>query len=87
MWASLPLKSITDFEQHTGIQLKHDVNFEFKLKLFIDNVETALETQDNRTWTPVQRLYVPYCTTHANDGSCVFVGMFLRCPICAWTSS
>ena len=36
---------------------------EHTLRLFVGNVERELQRKDNRTWTPAQRLYVPYFPT------------------------
>ena len=38
-----------------------------QLRLFVENEERELQTQDNRNWTPVQRpyaLYFPTTYTH-----------------------
>jgi len=49
----------TDFGQHIEITLQTGLNREYTLRLFVENEEIGLHTQDNRTWTPAQRPYVP----------------------------
>jgi len=54
-----------DFGQHADITLQGTQHQDYVLRLFIGNQELGLQTQDNRTWTPAQRPYVPYLpTTH-----------------------
>ena len=48
----------TDFGRHTEITLQGAPNRDYTLRLFIENEELDLQTQDNQTWTPVQRPYV-----------------------------
>jgi len=58
---SLPFWSIpADFGQHADITLQDTLHRDHELRLYIDNQELKLQTQDNRTWTPTQRPYVPY---------------------------
>jgi hypothetical protein len=47
-----------DFGKHTEIRLEEVPNREYSLRLFVDNVEKELQEENNRTWTPAQRLYV-----------------------------
>jgi len=54
-----------DFGQHTEITLQGVLNRDYTLRLFIENEGLELQTQDNRTWTPTQHLYVPcFLTIH-----------------------
>jgi len=66
--ASLQLWSIpADFGQYADITLQDTLHRDHVLRLFIDNRELGLQTQDNRTWTPAQPPYVPYfSTTHTH---------------------
>ena len=66
---------IANFRQHTGITVQGVLNRYYKLRLFIDDEELKLRTQDNRTLTPEQRPYVPYFPLFTlNDGrECVEV--------------
>ena len=48
----------TDFEPYIDITAQNVLNREYTLRLFVDNDERELYTNDNRTWTPAQRLYV-----------------------------
>jgi len=66
--ASLQFWSIpADFGQHADIALQDTLHQDYALRLFIDNQELGLQTQDNRTWTPAQRPYVPhFSTTHTH---------------------
>jgi len=66
--ASLQFWSIpADFGQHADIALQDTLHQDYALRLFIDNQELRLQTQDNRTWTPAQRPYVPhFSTTHTH---------------------
>jgi len=43
---------IADFRQHTEFTLQGVLNRTYTLRLFIENAEVKLQTQDNRTWTP-----------------------------------
>ena len=64
-----------DFGQHTEITLQGVLNRDYTLGLFIENEELNLQTQDNRTWTPAQRLYVPcFFTTHTSRCQCMCRG-------------
>jgi len=49
----------TDFGHHTEITLQNTLYREYTLKLFIENEEIKIQTNDNQTWTPVQRPYMP----------------------------
>ena len=44
-----------DFGQPTDIILQGVLNREYRLRLFVENVEIELHTVDNQTWTPSQR--------------------------------
>ena len=57
----------THFAHHAGITLKNVPNRDYTLRLFVSYKETELLTEDNRTWTPVQCLYVPYFPTTYNN--------------------
>ena len=48
------------FSNHTEITLQDVPNWEYTLRLFVENVERELHKKDDYTWTPVQRQYVPY---------------------------
>ena len=48
------------FGYHTEITLQDAPNWEYTLRLFVENVEREIHRTDNYTWTPVQRQYVPY---------------------------
>ena len=48
------------FSKHTEITLQDLPNWEYTLRLFVENVERELRTKDDHTWTPAQRQYVPY---------------------------
>ena len=58
---------------HTEIIL-HDVpNRAYTLRLFVENVEREVRTEDNHTWTPAQRPYVPYFpNTYTQWWMCVY---------------
>ncbi len=46
------------------------------LRLFIENAELELQTQDNRTWTPAERPYVPcFLTTFITYYLCICRGL------------
>ena len=47
------------FNRHTEITLQDIPNREYKLSLFVENVERQLQRKDNHTWTPAQCPYVP----------------------------
>jgi len=62
--ASLQFWAIpADFGQHADITLQDTLHRDYALRLYIGNHELGLQTQDNRTWTPAQRPYVPYFPT------------------------
>jgi hypothetical protein len=46
-----------DFGQRPEIRLQEVPNREYSLRLFVDNVEKELQEENNRAWTPAQRLY------------------------------
>ena len=48
------------FSKHTEITLQDAPNRECTLRLFVENVERELQKEDDHTWTPAQRQYVPY---------------------------
>ena len=76
--ASLQFWSIppADFGQNADITLQDTLHRDYALRLFIDNQELGLQTQDNRTWTPAQRPYVPYFpTTHTHRWLCMCRGI------------
>jgi len=75
--ASLQFWSIpADFEQHADITLQGILHRDYALRLFIDNEELGLQTQDNRTWTPNEPPYVPYFpTTHTHRWLCMCRGI------------
>jgi hypothetical protein len=47
-----------DLGQHADITLQDVPNAKYQLELFVGNTEDRITMKDNRTWTPVQRLYV-----------------------------
>ena len=50
----------------TEITLQPVLNRCYTLKIFIENEELELRRQENQTWTPAQRPYVPcFPTMHA----------------------
>ena len=56
-----------DFGQHADVSLQITLHRDYALRLFIGNEELELQTQDNQTWTPAQRPYVPcFPTTHTH---------------------
>jgi len=75
--ASLQFWSIpADFEQYADITLQDTLHRDYALRLFIDNQELGLQTQDNRTWTPAQPPYVPYfLTKHTHRLLCMCRGI------------
>jgi len=75
--ASLQFWSIpTDFGQHADITLQDTLHRDYALRLFIDNQEVGLQTQDNPSSTPAQRLYVPhFLTTHTHLWLCMCRGI------------
>jgi len=65
--ASLQFWSIpADFGKYADITLQDTLHRDYALRLFIDNQELGLQTQDNRTWTPAQPPYVPHFHTKHN---------------------
>jgi len=76
--ASLQFWSIpADLGQHPDITLQDVLHPDHALRLFINDQELGLQTQDNRTWTPAQRPYVPYFpTTHTHRWLRIFRGIF-----------
>ena len=52
-----------DFGQHTEIELQGAPNRDYTLRLLMENEKLELQSQDNQTWTPAQRSYVPYFFT------------------------
>ena len=75
--ASLQFWSIpADFGQHVDITLQDTLHRNHTLRLFIDNQELGLQTQNNRTWLPAQPPFVPYLsTTHTKRWLCVCRGI------------
>jgi len=75
--ASLQFRSIpADFGQYADITLQGILHRDYALRLFIDNQELGLQTQDNRTWTPAQPPYVPYFPiTHTHRWLCMRRGI------------
>jgi len=71
--ASLQFWSIpADLGQYADITLQDTLHRDYALRLFINNQELGLQTQDNRTWTPAQPPYVPYFpTTHTYRWLCM----------------
>ena len=57
------LVQTADFRNHADIALLGILNQDYTLRLVIENDELELQTQDNQTWTPSQRPYVPYTST------------------------
>jgi hypothetical protein len=56
-----------DFGQYADVTIQDTPHRDYALRLLIENQELELQTQDNRTWTPAQRPYVPcFPTTHTN---------------------
>jgi len=54
-----------DVGQHTEITLQDVLNRDYTLRLFLENEALEMETQDDRTWTPAKRPYVPcFSATH-----------------------
>jgi hypothetical protein len=59
VWLFTPIYVLAaDFGQHAEIRLQEVPNREYSLRLFVDNVEKELREENNRAWTPAQRLYV-----------------------------
>jgi hypothetical protein len=68
----------THFDQHTEIKLKDVPNRVYTLILSVENVDRQLQKTDNPTWTPVQRLYVPYFLVCMLTSELVCVEIFLK---------
>jgi len=47
-----------DLGQHTDITLQEIPKHRLTLRLFVENEERDLQTEDNLTWALVQRVYV-----------------------------
>ena len=75
--------SPTTLTSGTGIALRCVPNRDYKLRLFIENEEVELQTQDNQSWTPAQRPYVPFSSLGMLDDDYAFVEVFLRHQGCA----
>jgi hypothetical protein len=81
-----PIRALAaDFGQHTELRLQEVPNREYLLRLFVDNVEKELQKENNRTWTPTQRLYDLDSPLHTITEYFSCVDLFLRHPRCAWT--
>jgi len=57
------LVDTADFGYPTEITLQGVLNREYTLRLFIENEELEVQTQDNQTWTLAQRPCVHYFST------------------------
>ena len=67
-----------DFGQKSDIKLQEALNREYTLKLFVENEERELQTRANRTWTPIQRPYVPCLSiAYTHQGLYLCRGVFL----------
>ena len=67
---------LADFGQYADITLQDTLHRDHMLRLFIDNQELGLQTQDNRTWTPTQPPYVPHFPTkHTHRRLCICRGI------------
>ena len=61
------------FGYHTEITLQDVPNRAYTLRLFVENAEREVQMRDHQTWTPVQRLYVPYFpNTYTHWWVCVY---------------
>ena len=66
----------SQFSYHTEITLQDVPRREYTLRLFVGNVETELQKNDNHTWTPAQRQYVPYFpNTYTHWWVCIHRGV------------
>ena len=66
-----------DFMHHADITLQGIPHRNYLLRLFIENEELGLQTQDNRTWTPARRQFVPcFPTTYTYRWLFVCRGVF-----------
>ena len=61
------LAHTTDRGEHTEITIENIQPRDYTLRLFIENEELGLQMEDNQTWTPVQRPYVPFFSTTYNN--------------------
>ena len=74
----------THFSQHTEITLQDIPNREYTLRLFVENVARELQRNDNHTWTPARRLWVPYChNTYTHKWICLCRDLSPTSQICA----
>ena len=65
-----------DFVQHADITLQGILHRNYALRLFIEKEELGLQTQDNRTWIPSRRQYVPcFPTTYTYRWLCMCRGV------------
>ena len=63
----LVLDHAADFGKHADVVLEGTLHRDYAPRLFIGNEELELQTQDNQTWTPAQRPYVPcFPTVHTH---------------------
>jgi hypothetical protein len=62
-----------DFVHHADITLQGIPRRDYALRLFIQNEELGLQTQDNRTWIPARRQYVPCLPHHVHLSMAVHV--------------
>jgi hypothetical protein len=61
------------FGHRTEITLQGVPNREYTLRLFIENLESELQSKDNHTWAPARRQYVPYFpNTYTQEWLCVY---------------
>ena len=72
-----------DFGNHTEITLQGVLHRDYTLRLFIENQELDLHTQDNRIWTLAQRPCAPFFSLNAPTDICACVEVFPRHPSCA----
>jgi hypothetical protein len=61
------LGSYTDLTQHPELTLQDTLGRECTLRLFVENQESELQSEDNQTWTPVQRQYGPCFLDHVHS--------------------
>jgi len=72
------------FRQHTEITLQDIPNREYTLRLFVENVAREVQRNDNHTWTPARRLWVPYCpNTYAHKWVCMYRDLSPTFQFCA----
>jgi hypothetical protein len=67
-----------DFKQHTEVKSQDMQDMRYTPRLFVENVETQLQRKDHRTWTPAQRLYVPFFPLRTQIEGCVNAVVFLQ---------